>query len=130
MCPLQASVFALTHFCLVRLAVLRQLDELLGEHVAAITQDVTLQLHIGTWPQELHDDGVAGGVDANLHVLAAHWGEKKRKRDMVRAGAKGRRGNQSNYNCDFELMVSIIMHDCFSFPFWPVLASTYLPTKI
>lgn len=83
---------ALTHFCLVRLAVLRQLDELLGEHVAAIAQDVTLQLHVGTRPQELHDDGVAGGVDANLHVLAAHWGEEKRKRDHGQSRGKGTTG--------------------------------------
>lgn len=72
LCPSSASVFALTHFCLVWLPILWQLDELLGEHVAAVAQDVALQLHVGTWPQELHDDGVAGGVDANLHVLPAH----------------------------------------------------------
>lgn len=62
----------LTHLRLVRLPVLRQLDELLGEHAAAVAKDVTLQLHVGTRPQELHHDGVAGGVDPNLHVLAPH----------------------------------------------------------
>ena len=63
---------ALTHLGLVRLPVLRQLDELLGEHAAAVAQDVTFQLHVRARTHELHDDGVAGGVDPDLHVLTPH----------------------------------------------------------
>ena len=62
----------LTHLGLVGLSVLRQLDELFGEHAAAVTQDVTLQLHVRTGTHKLHDDGVTGGVDPNFHVLTTH----------------------------------------------------------
>lgn len=61
-----------THLGFVGLSVFRQLDELLGEHAAAVAQDVTLQLHVWTRTHELHHDGVAGGVDSNLHVLTTH----------------------------------------------------------
>lgn len=61
-----------THLRLVRLSVLRQLDELFGEHAAAVSQDVSLQLHVGIRTHKLHHDGVAGGVDPNLHVLTTH----------------------------------------------------------
>lgn len=72
-----------THLRLVGLSVLGQLDELLGEHAAAVSQDVALQLHVGIGTHELHHDGVAGGVDPNLDVLATHWGGKR--------GGEGRR---------------------------------------
>lgn len=62
----------LTHLGLVGLSVLRQLDELFGEHAAAVSQNITLQLHVRTRTHELHHDGVAGGVDPNLHVLTTN----------------------------------------------------------
>lgn len=62
----------LTHLGLVGLSVLGQLDELFGEHAAAVTQDVSLQLHVWTRTHKLHHDRVAGGVNANLHVLTPH----------------------------------------------------------
>lgn len=68
-CPLEAPVEHLTHLGLVRLSVLRQLDELVGEHAAAVAQDVTLQLHVWIRTHKLHHDGVAGGVDPNLQAL-------------------------------------------------------------
>lgn len=67
------SAVHLTHLGLVGLSVLRQLDELFGEHAAAVTQDVSLQLHVWTRTHKLHHDRVAGGVNANLHVLPPHW---------------------------------------------------------
>lgn len=76
----------LTQLRLVQLSVLRQLDELLGEDAPAVSQDVSLQLHVRTGPDELHDDGVAGGVDPDLHVLTANWGEPDRRREQNRPG--------------------------------------------
>ncbi len=64
--------FRLTHLSLVWLSVLRQPNELFGEHAAAVTQNITLQLHVRTWTHKLHHNGVTGGIDPNLHVLTPH----------------------------------------------------------
>lgn len=69
----------LTELGLIRLSVLRQLDELPGEHAAAIAQDVALELGVCIGTQELHHDGVACDVDTNFHVLTSHWGEEEKK---------------------------------------------------
>ncbi|MEQ2211449.1 hypothetical protein XENOCAPTIV_001529 [Xenoophorus captivus] len=57
----------LTQLRLIQLSVLRQLDELLGEHAPAISQDVTLQLHIRARTHKLHDDGVAETTVCSEH---------------------------------------------------------------
>ncbi|TNN54684.1 hypothetical protein EYF80_035087 [Liparis tanakae] len=58
----------------LELSVLGQLDELFGEHAAAVAQDVTLELGVGVGMQKLHHDGVSRGVDADLHALTSHCG--------------------------------------------------------
>lgn len=70
------SPISLTYFSLVGFSVLWQLDELFGEHAAAVAQDVAFQLDVRVGADKLQDDGVAGGVDPNLHVLSSYYGEK------------------------------------------------------
>ena len=67
----------LTKLSLIGLPVLRQLNELFGEHAAAVSQDVTLQLGVSIGTQKLHHDGVPCGVDTDFHVLASHWGGRR-----------------------------------------------------
>jgi len=63
----------LTKLSLIRLSVvLWQLDELFGEHAAAVTQDVALKLGVSVGTQKLHHYGVSGGAYADFHVLAPH----------------------------------------------------------
>lgn len=74
---LTLSAVFLTKLGLVWLSVLWQLNELFGEHAAAVAQDVAFKLGVGVGTQKLHHDGVSCGVDANFHVLTPHWGERK-----------------------------------------------------
>lgn len=74
----------LTKLGLIRLSVLRQLDELPGKHAATIAQDVSLELGVCIGTQELHYDGVACDVDTNFHVLTSHWGEEEKKQRKMR----------------------------------------------
>ncbi len=67
----------LTKLSLIRLSVLRQPNELFGEHAAAIAQDVALQLGVSVGTQKLHHDGVSCGVDTDFHVLTSHWGGRR-----------------------------------------------------
>lgn len=62
----------LTKLSFIRLSVLRQLDELPGEHAAAVAQDVALKLGVGVGTHKLHHDGVSRGVNANFHVLTPY----------------------------------------------------------
>ena len=71
------SVASLTNLSLIWLSVLGQLNELLGEHAAAVAQDVALKLGVSVGEQKLHYDGVSCGVDADFHVLASHWGGRR-----------------------------------------------------
>lgn len=66
----------LTKLSLVRLPILRERNELFGEHAAAIAQDVALQLGVRIGTYKLHHNGVTGGVDADLHVLASDCGAR------------------------------------------------------
>lgn len=63
-----------TNFSFIRFPIIRELDELLGEHVAAVAQDVALQLSVHVWLKELQHDGVSYSTDPNLCSLPAHWG--------------------------------------------------------
>lgn len=67
------STAFLTKLSLIWLSVLRQLNELFGEHATAIAQDVALQLGVSIGTQKLHYNGVSGGVDTDFHVLTSHW---------------------------------------------------------
>lgn len=66
----------LTHLSLVGYPVFRQRDELLGGGAAAVTQNVTFQLEVGTRSQELHGDGVTRGVDLDFHIVATDCNDK------------------------------------------------------
>lgn len=63
----------LTKLIINWLPVLRQLNELFGEHAATVAQDVALKFGVSIGTQELHDDGVSSGTDANFHVLTSDW---------------------------------------------------------
>lgn len=67
----------LTEFSFIWFSIVRQLNELLGEHAAAVTQDVALELGVGIGKHKLHYDGVSRDVDANLHVLTSYWGDSR-----------------------------------------------------
>lgn len=69
----------LTDLGLVRLSVLWQLDELLGEHARAVAQDVALKFGVRVGLDKLQNDGVAGGIDLDFHVLSSHC-DRKRER--------------------------------------------------
>lgn len=68
----------LTELSLIWLSVLRQLNELFGEHVATIAQDVALEFCVSIGEQELQHDGVSCGVDTNFYVVMSHWGERRK----------------------------------------------------
>lgn len=71
------SAASLTNLSLIWLSVLRQLNELLGEHAAPVAQDVALKLGVSIGEQKLHYDGISCGIDADFHVLASHWGGRR-----------------------------------------------------
>lgn len=70
----------LTYLCLIGFSILGQLDELLGEHAAAISKDVAFQFDIRVGFYEFQHNGVTGGIDPDLHVLSSHCKSKKKKK--------------------------------------------------